>query len=695
MHIQRCDDPSYLSFARQLLRSLSNVKNGVVTKHIADVTVTVRKVFGHEYVSIHSNSGSYLFFTTGDVADQLTGYTEDDLFGAKAAGNWLFPQGYFVRVTPKTSEIVLTTKLPATDSVNAPYVPAKSILADRGVAHKLLGAYPLQVDGVTEPVRYADDFRANHTVWSMNPCKASDIGFDVIGNTLPTNGFVATIKNADTDWPRLVARCTRKDVHGEVVELMVIVTQALEVCAYRTEACDGTLRKNPSYPQQWYNIRDDGIEYVTKKAIPLPKDMIKNGFDGEARAEFARNEQSYSEKAVEIGVRLNSTATRLCFTFDVAHKFFGELLDYGHFAEYAVDLSVGEKLEDVHLTITLLRTFTPATDGFHTYDCDYIMPARKTLKNKLLAIGCSTDDLVLVKDPIVISKGSAGETIVQSKHNVFYIANASTNKNIITLPRSNQRHITDFYRSLVPPDRHDFVTGQLYIESLELRSLSVAYSFGLPKADGTQLSGTCVFVHGVKVFSTPDFDTLDSLIMSSPHLNRIRNFGGTHYYEGRPDWFGFMVYTSWWLDPTTIFITHPNGHWAYRGFYKTQPLSGPSEKTSQIGGVFVFDQIVFYDDKGVETRTSHKKAFEKASGLLFSNTFSMDKLGETLDVGFYATATEVQFSPVNFGLMLTSINFAIAQMTARNTRDSRWVFRAPILSAYGSFSNGVSTNQQK
>ena len=109
MHISRCDNPAYLSFARQLLRSLSNVKNGIVTKHIGDVTVTVRKVFGHEYVSIASGGGSYLFFTTGDGVDQLAGYSDAELL-ADGERPFLFPEEYFVKVTANRASIILTTK---------------------------------------------------------------------------------------------------------------------------------------------------------------------------------------------------------------------------------------------------------------------------------------------------------------------------------------------------------------------------------------------------------------------------------------------------------------------------------------------------------------------------------------------------------------------------------------------------------
>ena len=66
MHIVRCDDPSYLSFARQLLRSLSGVKNGTVTKLVSDATVTVKKVFGHEYVTITRDLLSIRSLTPGD-----------------------------------------------------------------------------------------------------------------------------------------------------------------------------------------------------------------------------------------------------------------------------------------------------------------------------------------------------------------------------------------------------------------------------------------------------------------------------------------------------------------------------------------------------------------------------------------------------------------------------------------------------
>ena len=811
MHISRCDNPAYLSFARQLLRSLSNVKNGIVTKHIGDVTVTVRKVFGHEYVSIASGGGSYLFFTTGDGVDQLAGYSDAELL-VEGRHPLLFPEGYFVKVTANSASIILTTKPQGEEEEAAgvkglakiPYEPSRTILEKpSAVRAGALGIYPLQVSGLTEPVRYASDFRANHSVWSQYPCNLIDIEYDVIGNVIGQGG-VHSIKDAaaDTDWPRQISRCTRTTPKGNSVELIVIVTQALEVCAYRTSVCDGVARFNPLYPQQFLNVRDDGVDYVARARIPLPDNMVKNKFDGEARAKHARGETDYIKEQREVGVRVNSTSTRLCFVYDVlvdsleAHK---KDLAYSHFVEFGLDITVGEKEHEVQIHIDRLRTYTPEADGFYTYDCDYVMAARNTLKNKFAAIGCATDDLILVKNPIIKTfvavDASASSLIVQSKHNVFFITNATTDKNIITLPHTNQsaaiglasgfadiKVVTGgrLYFSnggLELPNPFDTTHATFRIEALELRSLSVAYSVSLTKSDEV-FDGSCVFVHGEKVFSTQGFDAVAGLIMNSPRLNRSGYVGGvqqttatlteaypTYTYDdvevcytgvapknesatevstgfgwdcpftvttvssktyGRvytPDYYpeGFIVFpvvevthtsqitTVWsgvfntpyiyegliegmrgsrylgeWLDPTTIFITNPNGDWAYRGFYKTKQT--PSEKTTSIGDVCVFDQIVFYDKNGVAKVTTHKAAFEKASGKVFTNAFSAEALAKTYDAAYYdncfgTTRTDLS----SFGQLLAVIKRAKEQMATSKKKDSKGVVRMPILSAHASF----------
>lgn len=811
MHITRCDDPAYLSFARQLLRSLSNVKNGTVTKHIGDVTVTVRKVFGHEYVSIASGGGgSYLFFTTGDGVDQLAGYSDAELLVEASVHDLLFPEGYFVKVTANSASIILTTKPQGEEEEAAgvkglakiPYEPSRTILqVYSAVREGTLGRYPLQVSGITEPVRYASDFRANYSVWSQYPSNLIDVEYDVIGNVIGQGG-VHSIKHAaaDTDWPRQISRCTRTTPKGDSVELIVIVTQALEVCAYRTSVCDGVARFNPRYPQQFLNVRDDGVDYVARARIPLPDNMVKNKFDGEARAKHALGEEVYVKEQVEVGVRVNSTSTRLCFVYDVrvdsleAHK---KDLAYSHFVEFGLDITVGEKEHEVQIHIDKLRTFTPEADGFYTYDCDYVMAARNTLKNKFAAIGCATDDLILVKNPIkktFVAVEDTASLIVQSKHNVFYITNATTDKNIITLPHTNQSTAIGLASGFADitvgyGDRLYFSNGDIHlpnpfdathatfrIEALELRSLSVAYSVSLTKSDEV-FDGSCVFVHGEKVFSTQGFDAVAGLIMNSPRLNRSGYVGGvqqttatsTTVYPtetdnvvevcptgvapesksgtevitgfswdvsytttnvwsityGRvytPDYYpeGFVVfpvvevahtnqltvvrsgvfntpyiyegliegmrgsrYLGEWLDPTTVFITNPNGDWAYRGFYKTN--QNPSEKTTSIGDVCVFDQIVFYDKNGVAKVTTHKAAFEKASGKVFTNAFSAEALAKTYDAKYYDKCFATRTDLSSFGQLLALIKLAKKQAILSKTNSSRGAFRMPILSAHASF----------
>jgi hypothetical protein len=144
-------------------------------------------------------------------------------------------------------------------------------------------------------------------------------------------------------------------------------------------------------------------------------------------------------------------------------------------------------------------------------------------------------------------------------------------------------------------------------------------------------------------------------------------------------------YLGEWLDPTTIFITNPNGDWAYRGFYKTNQT--PSEKTTSIGDVCVFDQIVFYDKNGVAKVTTHKAAFEKASGKVFTNAFSAEALAKTYDAKYYddrhITAARTDLS--SFGQLLAIIKFAKEQAILSGTNSTRGAVRMPILSAHASF----------
>ncbi len=454
------------------------------------------------------------------------------------------------------------------------------------------------------------------------------------------------------------------------------------------------------------------------------------------------------------------------------------------------------------------------------------MAARNTLKNKFAAIGCATDDLILVKNPIktefVAAEGlNAAKTFVQSKHNVFYITNATKNKNIISIPNTNQANAVGLTKGwydliMIPdetndfaypffkkmrglinayslygnlPDSFDDTVCEVRIEALELRSLSVAYYVSLKNTEHGLVKGSVVYVHGVKEFSTNGFDDIYRRIIANPRLNRSGVGGGTtrvvadsvrtKRVESQSDtiawnedlgggsskttfwsnfdsygalhadhgalvsdtwietttysdkfggslpavgsmpgglfgWLTNFTYTSThdfvlsafirppyiregliegmrgsrylgeWLDPTTIFITNPNGDWAYRGFYKTNQT--PSEKTTSIGDVCVFDQIVFYDKNGVAKVTTHKAAFEKASGKVFTNAFSAEALAKTYDANYYENCfgtTRTDLS--SFGQLLAMIKLAKEQAILSETNSSRGAVRMPILSAHASF----------
>ena len=177
----------------------------------------------------------------------------------------------------------------------------------------------------------------------------------------------------------------------------------------------------------------------------------------------------------------------------------------------------------------------------------------------------------------------------------------------------------------------------------------------------------------VEVTHTNQLTVVGSAVFNTPYI-----------YEGLIEGMSGSRYLGEWLDPTTIFITNPNGDWAYRGFYKTNQT--PSEKTTSIGDVCVFDQIVFYDKKGVAKVTTHKAAFEKASGKVFTNAFSAEALAKTYDAKYYdncfgTTRTDLS----SFGQLLAVIKRAKEEMATSKKKDSKGVVRMPILSAHASF----------
>ena len=100
----------------------------------------------------------------------------------------------------------------------------------------------------------------------------------------------------------------------------------------------------------------------------------------------------------------------------------------------------------------------------------------------------------------------------------------------------------------------------------------------------------------------------------------------------------------------------------------------------------VFDQIVFYDKNGVAKVTTHKAAFEKASGKVFTNAFSAEALAKTYDAKYYddsfwTTRTDLS----SFGQLLAVIKYAKGQAILSETKSTHGVVRMPILSAHASF----------
>lgn len=807
-----------------MLRTIANKPNGSVRKILDKATIFVKRVHGHEYVSIAVEAlNEYFFFTSGDVLNQCVGYTDPTLFNYELGktDGFYHPQGYYLKVTATGASVVLTTKpQPPETEKPFPYTQFDKFGANPQTlpAKRAIGRYAVQVSGITEPMRFnAPDGRANQTVWEQSPCCAKDEGFDIIGNTIGQGG-VSSAKHAaaDTDWPRTITRCVRKDPNKVDVELIVIVTQSMEICVYRTEVCDGNGRFSSVYPQQYLNIREGDIDYVARAKIPMPAGAHGNRFTGEARAEFKRDPLEFHTKSHEHNVRMNSTSSRFCFTYDLSSVYTTfDTFDAGHCAEYELDIQIGMRPEDITLTITPYRTFTPAKDGFIVYACDYLMYAKDTLKKLFAEMDCETDDLILLKNPVTVTMGG----LVKSTQNVFYMANETKKKNIIALPHWMQAqavglasgyadftisHETHQYEGIgnivftegvlltaggvaTFPRGDDYVGGATYIESLELRSLSVAYSVVLsdyanidensdvPINEQTEhLEGYAVFVHGKKEFSNTDFDLIESRIMKRPRQNRDGFMGGVsqssatgasgrvytsmHPYlvEGRigstnrvsfpppPEPLtptpqialagGLPSFAIWgvrnggkgsiagvdmddldrvhngrgyvgpWLDPTIIFITNPSGGWAYAGFYKQKSFF--NEKMARIGGadgLYVFDQIVFYDKKGKRTATSHTKAFETASKLKFSSSFRFSDYSAVNNGMMFGSAQPYSkknmnithftgqhtFSSfiVNFGLVQTGlvVTASYMRLNTAGVADSRFAIKVPILSANACF----------
>ena len=576
MHIQRCDDPAYLSFARHLLRSLSNVKNGTVTKHIGEVTVTVRKVFGHEYVSISSTGVWYEFFTTGDVYDCLFGV---NLKALAASDTHLMPEGYFIRASANGgASVLLSTHRASIGDKKINYVKPSEFFGRKTAISR-----SIQVSLITEPV-YESKFGARcESVWSQRPTPLSDYGYDVVGNKL--SGFKSTPHVADTDWPRTVAITTREytDLLGHInkVKLMVIVTQTWDVCVYRTSDASEPYHKHPIYQQLWLTTKDNAK--ITTAKIPLPDGIEVNHFSGSARELYGKNPSSYLENHRRMCVRLNSDCTKLCFTYDKTGVY------PNAFIEFALNILLDNN-GAVSLSMQKTQEINAINDKLRVFDCDYLMPAKGHLKKKFDAVGCKEGDLIILCQKVRTLAGYG----TFADDNYIYVVNKTTGVVIIDIPSSyvsvnyepiyetygtpttytemSDAELVSYINSNNTPVRYNAnpYVGFDYLsfEFLDLKSLSLSVII----ENGVDASTYALFVHGVLFAKAGDFDTLFNV------ENKQHKFGVHSYkiftqgawenvetaifynYLDTDNWFDFT-------DPTHNFVTDVNGNWSHHSFF--------------------------------------------------------------------------------------------------------------------------------
>lgn len=409
MHIQRCDDPSYLSFARQLLRSLSNVKNGTVTKHIADVTVTVRKVFGHEYVSISSTGGGYEFFTTGDKQshEYIEGWQPN---GNPTGSNAGWYKGYGVRVTHLGGG-----KFKATPTgSNIESSPENKWVYDPAPGFSLfLWSKAGQVNGITEPIHIPKDktlptLASTWGTWSnyytfgdMNPTtlrlKPYDEGLDYpqirVGKGVRKGSQYATSAAEGTDEYRRAGICT---VKGRTFIVATDIQNNLFVYPDQAPRQDGY----PHYVE---------AKYVRKVAIPLPTwnnnehrtedDSANEGrainwaFNGDCTKFAGIVERKVWEPADTEGFYiangLGGSGRVICGGLVLAHGW----------AEYHLDIKVtGDKIEEFTVTVALERDEDPLQTKLQTLDINYaagvFVPKDDPAKPPC---GWKDDDLLLMR----------------------------------------------------------------------------------------------------------------------------------------------------------------------------------------------------------------------------------------------------------------------------------------------------------
>lgn len=683
MHITRCDDPAYLSFARQLLRSLSNVKNGTVTKHIGDVTVTVRKVFGHEYVSIASGEVVYEFFTTGDLYNSLEGL---DLEHLAKTEKYIIPRGYFIRAKSNgDAQLFLSTNEPFIGEKPVPYTNQHDFFEKGRYRVKR----PIQVDLITEPVYESSFGHRCFSVWSQRPTPYDDVQYDIVGNRL--HGLATKSHVADTDWPRAVATTTRvhTDVNGvkTKVELMVVVTQTWDVVIYKISDASEPMYDHPTYPQLGLTTKPGAG--VVKLQIPTPAAMDKNTFDGSARETYGSNKEAYSEKLRKMCVRINPDCTKLCFNYDEVWNW-GASYKVNCFVEFELTIDL-EQSGDIVASLQKLQSIDSGSHRMRVLDCDYLMPSKGGLAKKFEDLGCKTGDLIVLCQYVTADAFRAQSTIVYAADNYLYVVNQTTGVVLVEIPseRSFVANIT------------------LYFEFIDLKSLSFALTIE-DATGGVYMGGYGVdkykaayalFVHGKKFASAGAFDVLFNTPVKKQNIE----------FELEDRW-------SSHLDPTHNFVCDTFGSWSYHSFFYTNffgtrwlidgnGVTGEVDESLCLRktfthpknmltfkDAFAFDFVVFAKknaDGYTEKITSHKELFEKATGLNFNTRWHIALINNGV-----SSYHNVQGRPAFWrieawgqiqGSMVVTRNVLRTYPVYQRLQDSTLFANCPIVSAAGLF----------
>lgn len=427
MHIHRCDDPAYLSFARHLLRSLSNVKNGTVTKHIGEVTVTVRKVFGHEYVSISSSTGvGYEFFTTGDKQshEYLVGW--QPLTGAKydpsqpaitlSSGvslNEYCYRGYSVKVTYANGVFTAT---PLGSTIEKSPEGKWPYSTDWRMSGAYMWSRVWQIQGITEPVYISKNVKLPtlESTWGaltgyysygiQNPTTLRRISVDVdfdakptkISKQIPKTSIKAPSYPEGTDWYRRAGICMKDGI------VFIVLTD-----------CNNDLWVYPdSAPRDENQPKMVPSKYVRKIAIELPPwnnnntrgahdaKFVNWAFNGDCTKFAGIVERKVWEPTATEGFHiangLGGSGRVICGGLVLAHGW----------AEYRLDISVtGERLEDFTVAVALERDEDPLQSGLQTLDINYaagvFVPKKEDDKPPC---GWKEDDLLLMQVGLYESK---------------------------------------------------------------------------------------------------------------------------------------------------------------------------------------------------------------------------------------------------------------------------------------------------